>query len=374
MTQEFHPQVHFSSLNGRGEADLDRPVREVVASLGGLREIVRPGNRVLLKPDISNPACAVARTSPELVASVGRMVQECGGEVLIGDSPILPTVPVESLWRASGMWEVAEQYGFELVRLEQVGSEPVAVDTRVYYVSKTVVDADVIINLPRFRRDRWTGFAGAIGNMYGVVPGFQKGRLFAVDFSASEISRLLVDIYSLATPALSIVDGSYVDDPAGGGLSGFVGGAYDGVALDTVLASIMGFEPDNIATVMFASDAGLGIGRLEGIKVSGDSVRAEELTLTATGSRGLADYLPSFFLNIAAPFVSVTASVEGSNCDRCGLCAEVCPTNAVQLEEGKRLPNFRKPLCINCWCCHANCPSQAIRLTPSFLAGTFFQF
>ncbi len=346
--------------------------RSVVRGLGGLEGIVKPGDRVLLKPDISHPASAESRTSPELVASIGLLVQACGGEVMIGDSPILPTVPVESLWRASGMQELAERYGFELVNLEQVGSDPVAVDTRVYYVSRAVTDADLIINLPRLRRDRWAGFAGAIANMYGIVPGFQKGRLFAVDFSASEISRLLVDIYSLATPALSIIDGSY-SARSGEGVVGFLAGACDGVALDTVIASMLNLRAMDIAPIKYASDAGLGIGWLEGIEQTGDRIGADELAPLMEQSHGPADYIPSLLLNFASPLVNVTATVDSSICDCCGLCAEVCPTHAVQMDEGKQLPEFRKPLCINCWCCHANCPSQAIRLKPSFFAGTFFQ-
>ncbi len=332
--------------------------------------MIRPGCTVLLKPDISNSVVA-ERTSPELVGIVGRLAQECGAKVLIGDSPILPTVPIELLWATSGLSEIAKRYNFRLVSLEKAGSSPVAVDTRVYYISKAVLEADVIINLPRLRYDRWTGFVGSIGNMFGIVPGFQKGRLYAVDFSARGIARLLVDIYSAVTPEFNIIDASSVDVHSGV-LGGFIGGSTDGVALDTVVATVFGLDHGEDSVIGLASEAGLGIGRLEGIQISGDSVVVEEVSFGSHEYSGLAEHLPAALLNLAAPMVKVTASVESSNCDSCGLCVSVCPTRAMAIEPGKRVPSFNKPLCVRCWCCQANCPSQAIRLQSSYLAGTFF--
>jgi len=52
-------------------------------------------------------------------------------------------------------------------------------------------------------------------------------------------------------------------------------------------------------------------------------------------------------------------SVDES-CNTCGLCARICPIQAIQLKDGK--PVWVKKDCTQCMGCINRCPQQAIQL------------
>ena len=64
-------------------------VRRAVDLLGGMGQFVKPGELVLIKPNLlkARPPEAAVTTHPEVVRSVIRLVHEAGGAALVGDSP-----------------------------------------------------------------------------------------------------------------------------------------------------------------------------------------------------------------------------------------------------------------------------------------------
>ena len=64
-------------------------LRRLLEPLGGMAAFVKPGMRVLLKPNMlaGKPPEAAVTTHPVLVAAVVRQVRDCGGIALVGDSP-----------------------------------------------------------------------------------------------------------------------------------------------------------------------------------------------------------------------------------------------------------------------------------------------
>src|SRR5271169_1229053 len=64
-------------------------IRRAVDIVGGMKTFVKNGDRVLIKPNLlkaKSPECAVT-THPEVVRAVIRLVRECGGRPMVGDSP-----------------------------------------------------------------------------------------------------------------------------------------------------------------------------------------------------------------------------------------------------------------------------------------------
>ena len=48
------------------------------------------------------------------------------------------------------------------------------------------------------------------------------------------------------------------------------------------------------------------------------------------------------------------------NCIGCGDCEEICPKEAVKVNDELAKINYSK--CIRCFCCHEVCPENAIKL------------
>jgi ferredoxin len=51
--------------------------------------------------------------------------------------------------------------------------------------------------------------------------------------------------------------------------------------------------------------------------------------------------------------------VDQGKCTGCGICAEKCPVNAIEMEEKKAKIDMNE--CIRCGTCHSMCPQEAIR-------------
>ena len=51
--------------------------------------------------------------------------------------------------------------------------------------------------------------------------------------------------------------------------------------------------------------------------------------------------------------------VNRATCDGCGACVEICPANAVKIEQKKADINDE---CVECGACVNNCPNEAISL------------
>lgn len=65
---------------------------------------------------------------------------------------------------------------------------------------------------------------------------------------------------------------------------------------------------------------------------------------------------------IAVAVTSLVYKVDPSACTNCGLCIEVCPTEAIsEMEvEGKLVAVIDPSLCIGCGLCSEVCPVEAI--------------
>ncbi|MBI3948271.1 MAG: DUF362 domain-containing protein [Armatimonadetes bacterium] len=157
-------------------AGVRRAAAECFRLLGGIGAVVRPGQRVLLKPNLlaAVPAAVPANTHPSVVAAVAELALEAGAEVWIGDSPAFPRL--ESVCRASGLDQVARRLGVRIVPFRR----PVVVPSRApavvsaVKVDRAVFEADVVINIPKLKTHRQLGFTAAAKNLYGCMPGKRK--------------------------------------------------------------------------------------------------------------------------------------------------------------------------------------------------------
>jgi ferredoxin len=57
---------------------------------------------------------------------------------------------------------------------------------------------------------------------------------------------------------------------------------------------------------------------------------------------------------------NLVAVVLTERCAGCGICADVCPANAIKVDDHALIDD---ELCVGCRCCVSECPSDAIILT-----------
>lgn len=345
--------------------DLDavrHSIASLLAPLGGIGRFVRPGMRVLLKPNLLAAADLekAVTTHPTVVQAVVELVQEAGGNVLIGDSPAGPVERTAQVWRASGMADVAGRTGATLVPFNEVTWK--RLHGNDYLLARPVFEADLIINLPKLKTHTLTLYTGAVKNLFGTIPGSRKREMHLRAPGIQDFSRVLVDVLELVRPGLTIMDGvigQEGDGPGAGGIPrryGCLAASADPVALDTVLAAAMGFRAGEVLHLAEAGRRGLG--------------NAEPATIQIEGDRQVLDFgrvhLPGSHWYFRAP-AWISAPLYRSArlrprllpalCASCGRCAEVCPREAIVLDG---LPRFDLERCVGCMCCAETCPQGAI--------------
>jgi uncharacterized protein (DUF362 family) len=261
--------VELAIARGPDAAD---NVRRAVEALGGMAAFVRPGDRVLIKPNVgwNRLPDQAANTQPEVVAQVVKMVRAAGAaRVWVSDFPVNNP---ERCFERSGIRAAVGAAGGDLVLPDGGSFRDVEVGGHVVSLAEVIwplVDADKVINLPVVKQHGLSRATLGMKNWYGVVGG-HRARMHQA------IHRAIVDLAAFVRPTLTILDGTralVANGPSGGSLDDVrrldtVAAAVDPVALDAFGASLLGLAPADVGFIVEAEKAGLGRSAWRSLKVS----------------------------------------------------------------------------------------------------------
>jgi uncharacterized protein (DUF362 family)/Pyruvate/2-oxoacid:ferredoxin oxidoreductase delta subunit len=364
--------VSFSSCQDYQESSVLASVSKSLEALGGMAAFVKPGQKVLIKPNLlsaKRPVEAIT-THPAVLEAVIVLVKQAGGVPIIGDSPGGKITDLKTYWETTGTADVCRRQKAELVSFEKSGVYEKRLGNRKYYIARPVLEADVIINLPKLKTHSLTVLTCAVKNMFGVVPGIRKSMHHREEPKPREFSGLVVDIFSLAKPHLNIVDAVVGMEGAGPSAGdpkelGFIMAGSDGVAVDAAAAYLLGMEPFKVPTTAIAHKRGLGQGDIKNIELTGDvpGVKSD----FRWPSLWRYSLIPSSLARAGARLFWIRPVIDPLKCVNCGACVESCPVSALSTAEPTPVFNYR--LCINCLCCQEICPEHAIFQKKSLLAG-----
>ncbi|MFP4382128.1 MAG: DUF362 domain-containing protein [Candidatus Sumerlaeia bacterium] len=278
---DFQARVALARCSGYQRAQMAVAMKALLDNLGGMSEFVKPGQRVLLKPNLIVPRSAEAAvtTHPEVVRAVARMVLEAGGKPFIGDSPAF-----SSAWavaKACGIADVAEELGLEIVdlsrkaRMRRVGAD--SPFQRVSFGSDAL-EADAIINLPKIKTHCQMGMSLGAKNMYGTVAGKRKCFFhFLNGEDPVRFGKLIIAILRYTKPVLTIADGivsleRYGPTSGDPRATGFLAASGDTIACDRVVMEILGVPQSAVYYMKAAQLMGYGCQDLHKIEVLGEKL------------------------------------------------------------------------------------------------------
>ncbi len=363
------------SLNRCAAYDIDalrRVISQGLAPFGGMAAFVSRGDRVLLKPNLlsaKDPSRAIT-THPHIVETVAALVREAGGEPFVGDSPGGAIRGIERVWENTLMREMAERAGLELVNFEASSSQEIDAGKFKLYIARPVLEADVVINLPKLKTHSLTLLTGAVKNMFGVVPGFRKAEMHKIFPKPFEFAAMLVELYSHVRPALNIMDAVLAmegNGPSSGvpREAGLIAVSDDGVAMDAVISSVIGFKPEKIDTTRLSGERGLGVSEPEKVEVTGDAAGTviEDFDLPSNLGMRL---IPGPLARMIAPLVWLKLIIDSEKCTGCEMCFKSCPVKTI-VPDGEKFRVVHDG-CVQCMCCHELCPEDAVEIKLSWLA------
>lgn len=369
-------QVAIQKCKDYNPEHVEAALTKLLNDLGGIEKYVKNGQKVLLKPNMLS-AKAPERgitTHPVVLETMVRIVQAQGAEVWIGDSPSGALKGIKRCWENTGFLEVAEKTGAKLINFEAGGTKQISKNGKTFHFAQSIFEADVVINLPKWKTHGFTLYTGAIKNLYGTLPGFQKARFHKEFPLPKKFSQNLVDIYECIRPALNIMDGILGmsgNGPATGDLRnvGLLVASDDAVALDTVVSNLMGFDSQSIDMIRLAGEQGLGVNQLKRIEILGVQPDQVELNDFNLPSNYYMKFVPEFLVKWIGRFIWVKPRADYEKCTGCQVCAKGCPVQAITMIENHPVMDYSK--CINCMCCNESCPENAIYQEMSWLAKHF---
>jgi uncharacterized protein (DUF362 family)/Pyruvate/2-oxoacid:ferredoxin oxidoreductase delta subunit len=333
---------------------------------------VRPGQTVLLKPNLlcaRNPEQAVT-THPEVVRALIRMVKTAGGCPMVADSG-MSVIQIERVWEKTGFKAMCGEESVPLVNLEKAGSVQFNRAGVVYSVAKPVLDAALVINVPKLKTHMLTALTNAVKNIYGTLPGFQKTMLHKQYPTPDQFCAFLAALYARVKPGLTITDAVVAmegNGPSAGDLVplGFLAGSTDGVALDAAMCHILKIPLDKVTYLGLLQRAGVGTADWSQIELVGNvplPLQRPPFRVPVTAS--LLNRIPIWLIRMLAPYVWIRPSFT-VRCVQCGLCVKACPVKALHMPAESR-PVLNSSACIGCCCCHEVCPERAVDMAQSFL-------
>ncbi len=354
-----------------------RRLKALLSHLGEMGNLVKPGERVLIKPNLlaGDPPDKAVTTHPSVVAGMVRLVQEAGGVPIIGDSPSVGKS--QNVWGPTGMAGVAERYGVKLVGLSTPSdvTVPNGIVMKRLVVAREALEADAIISLSKLKTHGYTTFTGAVKNMFGVVPGLLKSDYHLRLSRADDFSKMLLDIYTAVPARLHVMDAVWAMEgqkgPRGGRPKhvGLLIAGCDGVAVDAVANWVVGIEPNSVPTTRIGHLEGKGVGKLEQIEVLGERLEAVRIRdfEQAKNAIGIADRLPPSLFRLLRNYVSNKPTIAPRSCKLCMTCFKVCPPRAIFRKEGKNRLFIDYNTCIRCYCCLESCPHGAVEVKEGLL-------
>ena len=353
-------------------------VEEGLTLLGGLDSFISPGDRVLLKPNflVGRTPEKCVNTHPAIVKAVGQLVLAAGAQPIIGDSPQMGTAL--KVAEKCGIAEVARELGIEIVEFEPVEVEhPAGKLFKHFTIGKAVLEADAIINLPKLKTHSFTYLTLAVKNIFGCIPGARKAQwhVKTAEQGHTCFARMLLDLCTLIKPALSIVDGIVAMEGKGPGFGnpkdlGLIISGTEAVAVDAVIAKLIGVPPEHYPILHTALNEGYGTASLDKIVLKGlpvSEAAPDDFFLPPLLTQPA--LLRRILMRILKGPLTTSPFIDKNKCLQCGNCYKACPVHCISSSESGFEITRRE--CIQCLCCMEVCPNGAVDLKDGFLLSLF---
>ncbi|MBQ7249070.1 MAG: DUF362 domain-containing protein [Deltaproteobacteria bacterium] len=239
--------------------------RRGIEALGGMTNFVKPGQKVVVKPNIGWDRTPEegANTNPELVGEIVRQCREAGAsKVTVFDHTCNAAV---SCYKNSGIAEAARAAGADVVYAErrpeyQEQRAEQAVIMKDALIFRAILEADVVINVPILKNHGGAQMSAAMKNLMGIV-----WDRFSMHLRG--LGQCIADSLLYCRPTLNVVDAYRVmfqNGPRGVSVHdvremGYQLLSTDIVAVDVLAAKLLRLGVEQLPMIGYAANMGLGV-------------------------------------------------------------------------------------------------------------------
>ena len=283
-TAAMRPLPVMSAIHIAKATRYDSPIAEILQTqFEHFRQHVPvAGKKIVLKPNLVEFSQGkVINTDPRFVDGVIEFFKREGAaEVVVAEGPG-HWRNVQYLVNASGLGDVLRKHGVRFVDINH--DEPVktlnlgrTTGLEYLYLSRTVLDADVFVSLPKLKTHHWAGATLSLKNLFGSLPGICYGWP-KNELHWRGIPNSIVDIALTHMPHLAIVDGIVGmegDGPLAGTAKpvGAIVMGLDLLAVDATCCRLMKMPPERLPTLRLAEQKRVGNLKEDAIPQLGESI------------------------------------------------------------------------------------------------------
>lgn len=334
--------------------------------------------RVIVKPNLLMPAKEEKAiiTHHEFYRAVVQIVKENNGKPILVESPAVH--PLKRVINKTDYREVVETEEIEVREPTPVRALnfPDAKRFKTIDISEAYFDADIILNLPKFKTHGMTYMTGAVKLLFGAIPGLAKSKMHFKLPDYSDFSEFLLDLYGAFTygftpekKIIHIMDAILAQEGEGPGPGGkakkmeSVLAGRNGIAVDYVATETAGLDYRKAVTIKEGFRRNYGIASPEEIEIVGNTIEEmrPEPFEPARGNSIMSNAFRWPLNTKTAKNLFVEKPVpQKDKCTACYQCRKICPAGAISVKGEGKLPKYNYRECIRCYCCMEICPEAAI--------------
>lgn len=260
-----------------GYAEIYEAVKAALDAIGGIGDIIRAGDLVLINPSWVAPPVereAGCITIPEVPCAIADIVSDLGARPVIAESSAVG-VDTEKVIESSGYRNLREM-GYEVINLKKTA--PVDIPTENGKIFETVEcwelaqQADVIISVPKLKTHDQTEMTCAIKKLKGLLT--DKGKK---GMHRQGLFDGVIDLMTAVKPKLAVVDAIICQEGIGPVFGkpvemNLILAGKDLVAVDSTCAQLIGYDPSETLLTVNAAARGLGVMDPDRIEILGESL------------------------------------------------------------------------------------------------------
>ena len=320
-------------------------------------------------------------TNPLFLKAVIELVKEKTSHIKVGDNPANKDLVLAL--KKNGMYKVIEEENLKVLN----GAVQTTITNHNYHtykefdVSKEIVDADYLINLPKLKTHTLTYFSGAQKNLFGLIYGLQKSSWHVKAPTPLDFAYVICDLYGAIKEnyeeghIINLCDGIIALEGEGPSTSGspkqagIILASNDCISLDQVAIKLAKLNKDKYIIGKIAGEVNLGEANLDNIDIIGDDINLFNDVSLREPDQGISSKAMKFLKHKAIRNICLEhPKVNKELCVRCGECAKMCSSHALTIEKGE-YPHLTSSKCIRCWCCQEVCPHHAIQKSKRPIIG-----
>lgn len=267
----------FSEVSIARVQDIPQALRHGLDLIGGLERLVKPGQSVVIKPNLTagKPASSGGTTDVKVVeALIGELRRHTPSRIVVAEGAG-NEMDTTYAFEITGYREMADRLGIELYDCDKGGF--VEVDVRnplaipKVRLPRIIMESDVYISVPVIKTHVHCGISVSLKNAFGLIPDVDKMSVHREGI----LEQTIVDINSARSPDLVVVSGLLGAEGIAGGIDfnhpvkcDLIICGRDPVAVDAVCVRLMGQNP-RVRHICWADEAGIGCSRMEFIRIKG---------------------------------------------------------------------------------------------------------